>query len=68
MSNVARLLLDDDEPYGAKRDVCRVVLGLGYNAPGATSFVRFDGREISVLQDGHFQWCRYSNDDAGTGN
>ena len=36
MSNVARLLLDDDEPYGVKRDVCRVALGLGYNAPGAT--------------------------------
>ena len=52
---LARLLFDENEPYGSKRDVHRVLRDHGYIAASATFIVRFDADEISHLQDGHFQ-------------
>ena len=52
---MARLPFDEDEPYGVKRDVHRVLRDHGSIAASATFIVRFDADEISHLQDGHFQ-------------
>ena len=52
---MARLPFDENEPYGSKRDVHRVLRDHGYIAASATFIVRFDADEISHLQDGHFQ-------------